>query len=438
MDHGRRSNWASASLGHCPDRAYMIAALFHDDCKQYDRRKQSSTGSLRLIPFCLIMLLGFAAIGLAPPEAKPPVVPVQVAQPNGVPLEPAAGEQKQAPGWERSWVDALRRGLTAARMEREAARAQAPASQVLAKGEHELAERERAASERGFLALRKDIDAPKTSSAHEENLPRELAAARQELAATRRVVGNTGALPGALADPMNKQPALEAQRQKAEGLARDVALARLNAEGVAARNTADASLAVTRQARKVGLRERDIAEARRSMEVLETSAKLAATTQSGAIQGRQLAEVAARQAGEALAQERQRASLLASDLETARRERDAAKEKLTRMLTAFNEAWEQGRKKAINLARDLVSARKDIDALKGWPERRTSHIENAAKARPTDRASAHASRRRSSPNPGLQEVGNAEVRKARVVRLMPIMLPEALLPTRPPAEGFSQ
>ena len=103
------------------------------------------------------------------------------------------------------------------------------------------------------------------------------------------------------------------------------------------------------------------------------------------MQAQQLAEAAARQAGEALARERERAGSLASELETARRERDAAKEELTRVSTAFNEAWEQEREKAIALARDLASARKEIDALKRRAERRTSRIENEAKARPADR-----------------------------------------------------
>ncbi|MEI9432171.1 hypothetical protein [Mesorhizobium sp. Cs1299R1N3] len=415
--------------------------MFHDDRQQQDDRKQSRAAPLRLIPFCLMMLLGCAAVGLAPPATKPPVAPTQIAPPEGVPSASAAAEQTL--GWERSWVDALRRGLTAARMESEATRAEALASQVRAKGEHDQAERERAANEQRFLALHKDIDPLKTGSAHEENLPRESAAARQELAATRRVTENTSAPSPAVADPMNQpQPALEAQRQKAEGLARDLAQARLNAEAVAARDTAERSLAEARQTlegerRKVGLLERDIAGARQSIEALKATAKLAATTQAGAIRGSQLAEVAARQAGEAFAQERERANALASDLETARRERDAAKEELTRMLRAFNEAADQECKKTIDLTRDLASARKDINALKRWVERCTSHIENAAKAPPADRAGAHAPRRRSL-NQGQQEVGKAEVPKSRVARLTTITLPDALLPTRPPIEGFSQ
>ncbi|MEI9419542.1 hypothetical protein O7A61_32345, partial [Mesorhizobium sp. Cs1321R2N1] len=93
--------------------------------------------------------------------------------------------------------------------------------------------------------------------------------------------------------------------------------------------------------------------------------------------------------------------------------------------------------KTIDLTRDLASARKDLNAFKRWVERCTSHIENAAKAPPTDRAGAHAPRRRSLTR-RQQEVGKAEVPNSRVVRLTTITLPDALLPTRPPIEGFSQ
>ncbi len=95
MDHGRRSNWASTPLGHSPDRApATIAALLHDG------RKQSGAAPLPFIPICLV-LFGFAAIVFVPPETKPTVTPVQVTQPNDVPMGPAAAAQ--TPERERSW-----------------------------------------------------------------------------------------------------------------------------------------------------------------------------------------------------------------------------------------------------------------------------------------------------------------------------------------------
>ena len=547
MDHAGRSNWALVALSPGCDRELTtIAAPLHDN------RKRSGAATLRLISFCLVVLLASTAVdqskadgGLPPPDAQRSDTSVQRAPSNDLQTGPAAGEQQRALEQERSKANALQDELASTRMEL-------------------------------ILTISKAVDSLKASSDREEYLRRELAAARQELAVMRRVEQNAGAQPGTGTDPMNKQgpvleeqrrkaeglsrelerlkteavtarnaaeaslagtrQALEAERQKAEGLARDLALAqreleRLKTEAVTARNAAEASLAGTRQAleaerqkaeglardlalaqrelerlkteavaarngaeaslagtqqaleeerqkaeglardlalaqrelgglkteavaarngaeaslagtqqaleeerRKVGLLERDLAGTRQSIEALETSARLAATTQAGAMQGRQLAEAAATQAGEALAREREKAGLLASDLETARRERDAAKEELTRI----SAAWEEERKKAVDLARDLASARKDVDALKRPVERRTSRIENPAKAHPANRASARPAQRRSAPKSMQQEVGSAEARKPRAVRLTTIVLPDALLPRRPPAEGFRQ
>ena len=237
---------------------------------------------------------------------------------------------------------------------------------------------------------------------------------------------------------------LALMQRVAEGLARDLVLAqrtfeRGRADAVAARDAAKASLVGTRQMleeerQKVERLERDLAEALRSIEALEANARLAAITQTGAMRSRQLAEAGARLAGEALARERERAGSLATDLETARRERDAAKEELTRISEALEKAWEQEHEKAVDLARDLVAARKEIDALKGQIERRTSRVENAAKARPTDHASAPAEQRKSARR---QKVG-AQMRKPRALRLTTIVLPDELLPTRPPVKGFRQ
>ena len=414
MDHWWRSNGAFAALGSFADRQFTeVAAPFHS------KRQGSGAMTPRLLSFWLAVLLGSVAIdqskadgGLAPQNRERSV---QIPQ-----LEPAAPEQQQDLERERSRSDALQRELASARMELEAARAQALEAQALAEEQRELAARERAVNamlQQDFLTLRKDIDALKAEGAHEANLRRELAAAGQELAPMRRV---------------------------AEGLARDLVLAqraleRLRADAVAARDAAKVSLVETRQMleeerQKVERLERDLAEALRSIEALEANARLAATTQTGAMRSRQLAEADARQAGEALARERERAGSLATDLETARRERDAAKEELTRISEALEKAWEQEHEKAVDLARDLAAARKEIDALKGQIERRTSRIENAAKTRPTDHASARAEQRKSARR---QKVG-AQMRKSRGVRLTTIVLPDELLPTRPPVKGFRQ
>ena len=306
------------------------------------------------------MLLGATAVdqskadgGLASQDAARSNASAQGAPLDGAETEPAAGEQLQALERERSKAEASRRELAEARTEL-------------------------------LLKLCKDAEA-KTSGAREENLRRELRGPAGTLYHAR-FEENTCTQPGA--DPNKQAAALEQQRQIAEGLASDLALAqrafeRVKTDAVAARDAAEASLAGMRQAleeerRKAALLERDLDAAHRSLEALETRARLAATTQAGAMQGRQLAEAAAKQTGEALARERERADALASDLETARRERDAAKEELTRI----SSAWEVEHKKTVDLARDLAAATKEIDVLKREAVSNASRIENAAKSAP--------------------------------------------------------
>ena len=221
------------------------------------------------------------------------------------------------------------------------------------------------------------------------------------------------------------------EHEKAVDLARDLVVARKEIDAL--KDQIERRTSRVENA-KVERLERDLAEALRSIEALEAKAKTTAITQTGAMRSRQLAEADARLAGEALARERERAGSLATDLETARRERDAVKLELTQISEAREKAWKQEHEKAVDLARDLVAARKEIDALKGQIERRTSRVEDAAKARPTDHASVPAEQRKSARR---QKVA-AQVRKPRAVRLTTIVLPDELLPTRPPVKGFRQ
>jgi hypothetical protein len=381
------------------------------------RRRGSGAMTPRLLSFWLAALLGSAAIdqskadgGLAPQNRQSSV---QIPE-----LESAALENQQDRERERLRSDALQRELASARTELEAARARALEAQALAEEQRELAARERAVNailQQDFLTLRKDLDAPKAEGTDEANLRRELATAGRELALMKQV---------------------------AEGLARDFVAAQstfeqMKADAVAARDAAKVSLVETTQRleeeRQKGERlERDLAGALQSVEALEAKARLAATTQTGAIRS-QLAEAGARQAGEALARERERTSLLATDLATARRERDAARDELTRISKAAEKAWEQEHEKAFALARDLVAAREEIDALKGQIERSTSRLENRAKA-PTHKSSVRAEQRKS----GHGQKAGAQMRKPRAVPLTTMVLPDELLPMRPPVKGFPQ
>jgi hypothetical protein len=326
-------------------------------------------------------------------------------------------------------------------------------AEAFANKDHELAARERAkgaALEQNLLAALRKIDALQNSAQsigeREEALRRELAAARKELDAARQAANVASAQARAVADTTAEQDrALEEQRQRAEGLARNLTLAQREIESMkakaalairesaaahSARDAADAALAEARRAldeeqHKVGLYERDLAAARRSIDALEASANLAAASQT-------------KRAGEALALERERADSVARALDTARQERDAAKEEMSRVSAAQSKALEQERDRVLALSRDLTAARKEIDILKARGERRTARIEHAPKARATNSARPRTGTRSASKS-GLREIRKVKERKPqRTVRLTGIVLPDALLPTQPPIRGHGQ
>ena len=305
---------------------------------------------------------------------------------HAAPLGPAGSraEQQQALERERSKADALLRGPSVARREAEAVRKEA-------------------------LAARREIDAPKnrqqtTGDEREHALRRALMAAREELDAMRHAARDAGANAHAVADTTALQGrALEEQRQRAERLARDLTVAR------------------------------------QSIDALRASANLAAAAQAAALQGRrQVAEAALKRVGEKLALERERADSVARDLDSARQERDAAKQEVARISAELRAALDEERDEAIGLARDLSAARNEIGMLKVQDERRTARIEPAPKPRATTspRVSIRAGARPAYQS-GSQEIRKVEVRKpSRPVRVTTIALPGALLPTRLPVRGL--
>ncbi|WP_244520014.1 hypothetical protein [Sinorhizobium glycinis] len=197
----------------------------------------------------------------------------------------------------------------------------------------QLTSRERAkgaAPQEQRLAASEQVDATRNDlqlagGKLEEILRRALAAARRDLDAMRRVA--------------------ERQRQRAETLARDLTVVlrlaeeleakaagamRSKAAALRARDAAEAALADERRTlvearQKLGAYERDLAAAGRSSAAPEPdAAHLAAAEIAAVVLARQIAEAAARRTGEELALEREKARLLARDLDTARQERDAA------------------------------------------------------------------------------------------------------------------
>lgn len=412
--------------------------------------------------------------------------------------EPAA-ERQQALDGERLKMNALLNELSAARLEIAAARREALAARQTARNgtvrynQNLATERQRAAAlmqeldavrtdrgaleqklfavrtDRGLLeqklfAALREVDALKKSvqpagGDHEAVLGRELAAARAELGAMQRGARDASAQARAVADMMAGQgQALKEQRRRAEGLALDLEVAQRGTKGLKAnailadrekaaileaRRSMEASLAEARRAldeerHKAERFERELSAARQTIDALKTSANLAAVARTNAIKDRQVAEAALKRTGDALELERERADSAARDLDSARQERDAAKQQASRVSMELSAALEQERNKAMGLARDLSAARKAIDIFKAQGERRTERTKRTPKARatatsPTDVSARSAARPARQP---LRETHKVKVKRpSRPVVVATIALPDALLPTRPPKLG---
>ncbi|MDX8501608.1 polysaccharide biosynthesis/export family protein [Mesorhizobium sp. VK4C] len=284
---------------------------------------------------------------------------------------------------------------------------------------------------------------------HEQALRRELAAVREALDVMQRNARDASAEAHAVADKVAKQAQdLEKQRQKAKALALDLQAARRIVEGFKAKaivwdnekaamlrahRATEASEAAVQRAldgerHRVELLEQQLAASRQTVDALKIGAAQAAAGQANAVKDRQAAEAASRQAGEALALERQRADAAARDLDSVRKERDASRE----AAVALSAALEQERERSIGLARSLSAARQAIGSVKADAGRRTLGMKRMAKA--PVRASPHASMsERSGSARKPPDKRRFKVQKPPQPDLVAtIALPSALLPTRPP------
>ncbi|WOS66881.1 coiled-coil domain-containing protein [Sinorhizobium fredii] len=322
----------------------------------------------------------------------------------------------------------------------------------------------RAELEENLLTARKEVDAIKTGALsvgrqREDILRRDLAAARRDLDATRRAADHAGAQARKLAAMVAEQGrALKNERRRAEGFARDLTIVRREIErletksaaairskaaALRARNAAVASLtdakrALDEERRKLGAYERDLAVARQSAAALEARAKLAAEEQAAAVQARKVAEAAAMRTREALALEREKGGSLARDLDAARQERDAAKEELVRSSAARSETFGDERERSSG--RGLAVEREEVDLPKGKAQP-TASIQRRRNVRDgnhaNERAGPVARKRAGSVGKG----GSLDIRKVEIgkpapsVRSATVLLPDALLPRRPPMLG---
>ncbi|WP_234879209.1 polysaccharide biosynthesis/export family protein [Sinorhizobium americanum] len=218
----------------------------------------------------------------------------------------------------------------------------------------------RAALEEKLLAARKEIDATKNgalSRQRDATLRDDLAATRSDLEAMRRAADEAGAQARKVAAmAADQERALENERRRAEGLARDRAMMlreierlqsktagaiRSKAAALRARDAAEASLINARRVldderRKLAAQERELAFLRQS--ALQVRAELQAVKQA--------AEVAARERAERTA--------LEEKLLAARKEIEAIK----------NGALLASRQREASLRHDLAEARSDLEAMR--------------------------------------------------------------------------
>ena len=122
-------------------------------------------------------------------------------------------------------------------------------------------------------------------------------------------------------------------------------------------------------------------------------------------------------------------------LEASRRETDAARQELTRVSVAFQEAWEQERVKATDLANNLASARKQIKALKSQAAGRIVKIAKAPKGQSSIRkVNRKALAKDQPPDARIIKVDD---NTSPLDRLMMIALPDSLLPPMRPRDEAS-
>jgi hypothetical protein len=272
---------------------------------------------------------------------------------------------------------------------------------------------------------------------------REAAAAKAELDLTQRALRDTSAQGHALADTTAEQGrALNQARQEAEARTLDLNVARHAIEDLKgksvladeARRSLNASLSEANRAldderHKVELFEHDLATARQASDANKAKADQAATERDTAVKDRQAAELALRQAGDALELQRGQADLQRGradtalrDLDSARQERDAQKQ-VSAQLSA---ALEQEHEKTVTMAGYLSAARKAIDLVKAQGELRAARAERALKVRAVAGPPAGSGRARQ-----VQEKNKAKVQKSPQDVVATISLPDALLPTPP-------
>ncbi|MEY9532148.1 cyanate lyase [Sinorhizobium fredii] len=385
--------------------------------------------------------------------------------------EAAARRAGEELALEREKVKSLAQELDTVRREREAVvkdggdPAVAPPAAIL-EPDADLAAAENAAAVRARqiaeAAARRAVEELALEREKVKSLARELDTVRGEREAAMKDGGDPAVAPPAAilepdADLAAENAAAVRARQTAEAAARraveELALEREKVKSLAR------ELDTVRREREAAVKEgRDHAVAP-SAAALEPDADLAAAEKAAVVLDGQIAAAAARRAGEELALEREKVKLLARELDTVRREREAAveeggdlavapsaavlepdadlaaAEKAAVLLAgqiaeaASKRAGEElalEREKVKSLARDLDTVRQERDAAK----KQLTGILAAQQRASEDAGDRAGGRGRAAPRKEVEIRKTRTERRAARVERAPQPLPEALLPRR--------
>ncbi|WP_245290991.1 hypothetical protein [Sinorhizobium fredii] len=384
--------------------------------------------------------------------------------------EAAARRAVEELALEREKVKSLARELDTVRGEREAAMkdggdpAVAPPAAILEPDADLAAENAAAvrARQTAEAAARRAVEELALEREKVKSLARELDTVRGEREAAMKDGGDPAVAPPAAilepdADLAAENAAAVRARQTAEAAARraveELALEREKVKSLAR------ELDTVRREREAAVKEgRDHAVAP-SAAALEPDADLAAAEKAAVVLDGQIAAAAARRAGEELALEREKVKLLARELDTVRREREAAveeggdlavapsaavlepdadlaaAEKAAVLLAgqiaeaASKRAGEElalEREKVKSLARDLDTVRQERDAAK----KQLTGILAAQQRASEDAGDRAGGRGRAAPRKEVEIRKTRTERRAARVERAPQPLPEALLPRR--------
>ena len=324
----------------------------------------------------------------------------QLAQANGLDLD-KSGQAKPEP----SQLRALAEELASLRREADAARRELLAAKRDAQDARDAAAREReinVALQQGLLLIRGDLERFKSSNTRDAELRRELEAARQEVAELRRSKADAASA---------RESAVQQERERAASLQRDLAAARRQLDVLddeaATRKAVEAALfeakrALAERDRKIAQLDSELLGARLTLQTFQT--RLATNSVPSASPADEHSPgAAAGSAGEAKRAERQRDAAveqlrrargsvdeaeranatLTTELDAARRRSGIAEEKAAWAEAALGQERDKAEKASKTLGVERETSAALMDELHAAERQRDVAVEHLRRARGT-------------------------------------------------------